>query len=90
MAFSAAPQPRDQTSREERAQEAQAFLNWPIFGEVVATVRRDIVERMLALPVGAPELALVHMEAKTLDKLLGTLRVVANDVKIRKQNHGTG
>jgi len=46
--------------------------------------RREILERLLATAAGDPKVIELHMEAKVLDKVQGTLRSIANEIKFRR------
>jgi len=51
----------------------------------VTQLRRNLLERLLALPAGSPEVIPLHMRAKMLDELIGELRSIANAIKFRRQ-----
>lgn len=71
---------------QDRAKEAESLLGHRIFGEAVQSLRRSIVERFLAAPIGDPKLAELHMRAKVLDELVGELRSFVTETKIRRQS----
>jgi hypothetical protein len=72
-------------SAAERAQEAQSLLGHIVFGEAVTQLRRTILERLLALPAGSPDVPVLHMKAKMVDEIVGELRSIANEIKFRRQ-----
>lgn len=74
----------DRQIREERSQEAESLLGHAIFKEAVTAYRREILERLLATAAGDPKVIELHMEAKVLDKVQGTLRSIANEIKFRR------
>ena len=80
------PSQKDSLEAQDRAREAESLLGHRIFGEAVINMRRSIVERWLALPIGDPKLLELHMKAKVLDELVGELRSFVTEIKIRRQS----
>lgn len=70
---------------QERSEEARSLLGHVVFAEAVATLRRTILERLIALPAGDPRVAEVHMQAKVLDEVVGELRRTVAEVKFRRK-----
>lgn len=75
----------DRQQERDRAEEAQSLLGHAIFNEAVAGLRRSIVERILAAPVGDPKVVELHTKAKILDELVGELRSYVSATKVRRQ-----
>lgn len=76
--------PSDLRGAQERSEEARSLLGHAIFGEAVQSLRRSILERLLALPAGDPRVAEVHMQAKVLDEVVGELRAMVAEIKFKR------
>ncbi|MET0167724.1 MAG: hypothetical protein ABW318_22350 [Vicinamibacterales bacterium] len=80
----------DRLQLEERAAAAQQQLFDPVFQEAVTALRRTLVERFLALPVGDPKVVEVHLMTKALDELVGELRSYVAATKVPDQGKRRG
>jgi hypothetical protein len=75
----------------ERAEEATSLLGHAVFGEAVTSLRRSILEGILAAPAGSEEVVKLHHKAKLLDELVGELKAMTVQVRMmRKQRQERG
>lgn len=76
--------PQDYWGLREKAEEAESVLGSPIFGIACGELRVSWMDRLVSLPPGDPEVAVIHIKLKVLDEIRGQLQHQINEVQFRK------
>ena len=69
----------------ERAEEAKALLGSPIYGMAIASLRLALMDALVQLPAGDPQVTVIHIQLKTLDEIDGKLRSYITDYQFRER-----
>lgn len=75
---------RSEFEIEERAAEAKALLNSPLFVDVVKGLKEVYISNLVAAEVGSQDAMAAHAGLKVVNDLRASLESVINDQKMRQ------
>lgn len=78
------PEPKSILQLEDRAADARAILNSPLFQEMVDGLKKTYISNLISAEVGSADATSAHAGLKVLEDFKASLESVVNDLKMRQ------